>query len=296
MAGQTLHHGPDRNPRASMGLSRCLGKGLLLLNKASPGRCWTIERVDLGLKDRRALVTAASKGLGRACAAALASEGASVFISSRDPASIEAAGAAIKAAGWAAGDVSREPESLVDKARDKLGGLDILVVNAGGPPPGTFESTPLESWEPAFELTLMSAVRLVKAALPDLKRSDQGRIVFITSVSVRQPIPYLVLSNSLRAAVTGLSKSLSRELAPDRITVNCLAPDTILTDRTRQLAASAGGNLDEELERRAASTPMGRYGSPEEFAAACAFLCSKQAGYITGQTIGIDGGSLVGVH
>jgi 3-oxoacyl-[acyl-carrier protein] reductase len=252
--------------------------------------------VDLGLKGRRALVTAASKGLGRACAAALASEGASVFISSRDAASIEAAGTAIKAAGWAAGDVSRESESLVEQARDKLGGLDILVVNAGGPPPGTFESTPLQSWEPAFELTLMSAVRLVKAALPDLKRSDQGRIVFITSVSVRQPIPHLVLSNSLRAAVTGLSKSLSRELAPDRITVNCLAPDAILTDRTRVLAAAAGGDVEEVLKRNAASAPMGRYGEPEEFAAACAFLCSKQAGYITGQTLGVDGGALIGVH
>jgi 3-oxoacyl-[acyl-carrier protein] reductase len=252
--------------------------------------------VDLGLKDRRALVTAASRGLGRACAQALASEGASVFISSRDAASIGATGKAIRAAGWAAADVSKEPEALVDQARAKLGGLDILVVNAGGPPPGTFESTPLERWEPAFELTLMSAVRLVKAALPDLKRSDQGRIVFITSVSVRQPIPHLVLSNSLRAAVTGLSKSLSRELAPNRITVNCLAPDAILTERTRQLAAGAGGDVDQVLKRNAASAPMGRYGQPEEFAAACAFLCSKQAGYITGQTLGVDGGALVGVH
>jgi 3-oxoacyl-[acyl-carrier protein] reductase len=252
--------------------------------------------VDLGLKDRRALVTAASRGLGRACAEALAAEGASVFISSREAASIEATGKAIRAVGWAAADVSKEPEALVDQARGKLGGIDVLVVNAGGPPPGTFESTPLESWEPAFELTLMSAVRLVKAALPDLKRSDQGRIVFITSVSVRQPIPHLVLSNSLRAAVTGLSKSLSRELAPNRITVNCLAPDAILTERTRQLAASTGGNIEEVLKRNAASAPMGRYGQPEEFAAACAFLCSKQAGYITGQTLGIDGGALVGVH
>jgi 3-oxoacyl-[acyl-carrier protein] reductase len=252
--------------------------------------------VDLGLKGRRALVTAASKGLGRACAEALASEGASVFISSRDAASIEATGAAIKAAGWAAADVSKEPESLVDQARAKLGGLDILVVNAGGPPPGTFESTPVESWEVAFQLTLMSAVRLVRAAVGDLKRSDQGRIVFITSVSVRQPIPHLVLSNSLRAAVTGLAKTLSRELAPNRITVNCLAPDAILTERTRQLAAGAGGNLDEVLKRNAASAPMGRYGEPEEFAAACAFLCSKQAGYITGQTLGVDGGTLIGVH
>jgi len=252
--------------------------------------------VDLGLKDRRALVTAASKGLGRACAEALVSEGASVFISSRNAASIEAAADAIKAAGWAAADVSKEPEALVGQARAKLGGLDILVVNAGGPPPGTFESTPLESWEAAYQLTLMSAVRLVKAALPDLKQSDHGRIVFITSVSVRQPIPHLVLSNSLRAAVTGLSKTLSRELAPNRITVNCIAPDAILTDRLRQLAAEAGGDLDEELKRRAASAPMGRYGAPDEFGAACAFLCSRQAGYITGQTLGIDGGALAGVH
>ncbi|MGH7762293.1 MAG: SDR family oxidoreductase [Candidatus Dormibacteraceae bacterium] len=252
--------------------------------------------MDLGLKDRRALVTAASKGLGRACAAALAAEGADVFISSRDAAAIEATGQAIKAAGWVAADVSREPEAMVDQALARLGGLDILVVNAGGPPPGTFESTPLEGWEPAFELTLMSAVRLVKAALADLKRSDQGRIVFITSISVREPIPHLVLSNSLRAAVTGLSKTLARELAPNRITVNCLAPDAILTDRIRQIAAGAGGNLDEELKRRAASAPMGRYGQPDEFAAACAFLCSRQAGYITGQTLGVDGGSLSGVH
>jgi 3-oxoacyl-[acyl-carrier protein] reductase len=252
--------------------------------------------MDLGLKDRHALVTAASKGLGRACAAALVAEGADVFISSRDAASIEATSKAIKASGWFAADVSREPEALVDQALARLGSLDILVVNAGGPPPGTFESTPLESWEPAFNLTLMSAVRLVKAALPALKLSDQGRIVFITSVSVRQPIGHLALSNSLRAAVTGLSKTLSRELAPNRITVNCLAPDAILTDRTRQLAAGAGGDIEGELKRLAAGTPMGRYGQPEEFAAACAFLCSRQAGYISGQTLGVDGGSLLGVH
>src|SRR5450759_3445210 len=227
--------------------------------------------MDFGLKGRRALVTAASKGLGRACAEALIAEGAATFISSRDPESIEATGKAINAAGWLAADVSKEPEAVVDQARAKLGGLDIVVVNAGGPPPGTFESTPLESWESAFQLTLMSAVRLVKAALPDLKKSDHGRIVFITSVSVRQPISHLVLSNSFRAAVTGLAKTLSRELASERITVNCLAPDAILTDRIRHLAAGAGGNTDEELKRRAAGAPMGRFGQPDEFAAACAF-------------------------
>jgi len=254
--------------------------------------------MDLALKDRRALVTAASKGLGRACAEALVAEGAKVFISSRDRASIEATGKAIKAAGWAAADVSRDgdPEALVEQARTKLGGLDVMVVNAGGPPPGTFQTTPLESWEAAFHLTLMSAVRLVRAALPDLKRSGQGRVVFITSISVRQPIANLILSNSLRAGVTGMAKTLSREVAPDGITVNCLAPDAILTDRIRNLVAAGGGDQDEQLKRRAAEAPMRRFGDPAEFGAACAFLCSRQAGYITGQTLGVDGGSLLGVH
>jgi len=254
--------------------------------------------MDLGLKDRRALVTAASRGLGRACAEALELEGAKVFISSRDATAIEKTGKAIRAAGWAAADVSKpgEPESLVEQARTRLGGLDILVVNAGGPPPGTFQATALESWEAAFQLTLMSAVRLVKAAVSDLKQSGHGRIIFITSISVRQPIANLILSNTLRAGVTGLAKTLARELAPDGITANCLAPDAILTDRTWQLAAAGGGNPEERVKEMAARSPMGRFGDPAEFAAACAFLCSRQAAYITGQTLGVDGGSLLGVH
>jgi 3-oxoacyl-[acyl-carrier protein] reductase len=255
--------------------------------------------VDLGLTGRRALVTAASKGLGRACAEALIAEGAQVYISSRNQESIQATAEAIGAAGWSPGDVSKagEPESLVEAAVTRLGGLDILVVNAGGPPPGTFQTTPLESWEPGFHLTLMSAVRLVKAGLAQLKQSDQGRIVFITSISVRQPIPTIVISNALRAGVTGLAKTLARELAPDRITVNCLAPDAILTERTRHLAAAAGAaDVDEHLKGAAEHLPMKRYGDPAEFGAACAFLCSRQAAYISGQTLGVDGASLVGVH
>ena len=246
--------------------------------------------MDLGLRDRRALVTAASKGLGRACAEALMGEGAKVFISSRSP---EATAREIDAAGWLAADVtvSEDIDRLVVTAVEELAGLDILVVNAGGPPPGTFESTPLEAWEASFDLTLMSAVRLVKAALPHLQRSDQGRIVFITSISVRQPLPNLVISNALRGGVTGLAKTLSRELAPDRITVNCLGPDAILTDRIRQLAGS-----EEGVRAMAERAPMKRLGEPSEFGAVCAFLCSRQAGYITGQTLGIDGGSLLGVH
>jgi 3-oxoacyl-[acyl-carrier protein] reductase len=254
--------------------------------------------MDLGLKGRGALVAAASKGLGRACAEALIGEGAEVFISSRDPASIESTAKQIRAAGWVAADLSKagDPEALVSAAVGRLPSLDVLVVNAGGPPPGTFQSTALELWEVAFNLTLMSAVRLVRAGLPHLKRSDQGRIVFITSISVRQPLPNIALSNAMRGAVTGLAKTLSRELAPERITVNCLAPDAILTDRTRQVAAASGADADEWIKRQAAAAPMGRLGDPAEFGAACAFLCSKQAGYISGQTLGIDGGSLLGVH
>jgi 3-oxoacyl-[acyl-carrier protein] reductase len=254
--------------------------------------------VDLGLNGRGALVTASSRGLGRACAETLAGEGAKVFISSRDKAAIETTGKQIGAAGWLAADVSKpgEQEALVDAAVATLGGLDILVANSGPPPLGTFQTTPLESWDVAYQLTLMSAVRLVTASLPYLKRSGQGRIVFITSISVRQPIPNIALSNSLRGAVTGLAKTLSRELGRDAITVNCLAPDHILTARTRNIAAAAGGDVEERLKRQAAESPMGRYGDPSEFAAACAFLCSRQAGFITGQTIGVDGGALVGVH
>jgi 3-oxoacyl-[acyl-carrier protein] reductase len=254
--------------------------------------------VDLGLDGRKALVTAASKGLGRACAEALAAEGARVFISSRDAAAIESTGRAIGAAGWHAADMSKpgDPAALVEAAVAKLGGLDILVVNAGGPPPGTFQSTPMESWDTAYQLTLMSAVRLVNATLASLKKSGQGRIVFITSISVRQPIPNITLSNSLRAAVTGLAKTLSREVARDAITVNCLAPDAILTDRIRQIAGAGGGDPEERIKQMAASAPMGRLGDPADFGAACAFLCSRQAGYISGQTLGIDGGALLGVH
>src|SRR5260370_9138783 len=199
--------------------------------------------MDLGLKGRSALVTAASKGLGRACAEALVSEGAEVFINSRDPVSIESTAKQINAAGWPAADVSRrgEREALVKAAITRLGGLDVLVVNAGGPPPGTFEGTPLEMWDVAFQLTLMSAVRLIRAGLPHLKRSEQGRIVCITSISVRQPIPTMALSNWMRAAVTGLAKTPARELAPHAITVTCVAPVATLTDRTPTLATPSGG-------------------------------------------------------
>lgn len=253
--------------------------------------------MDLGLKGRRALVTAASKGLGRACAEALAAEGASVFINSRDAALVEKVAGEIGAAGWHAADMAQAggPEATVDAAAKALGGLDILVVNAGGPPAANFQGTSIEQWDAAHQLTLMSAVRLIKSALPHLKESDQGRIVIITSVSVRQPIANLVLSNSIRAAVTGMAKTLAREIGPDGVTVNCMAPDAVLTDRIRNLAGP-GVDVEEYIKRSAADVPLRRMGSPAEFGATCAYLCSKQAGFITGQTIGVDGGKLIGVH
>jgi len=247
--------------------------------------------MDLGLKDTRALVTAASKGLGRACAAALVAEGARVFIVSRDEARLSETQQEIGAVGHLAVDLAQpgSPEKAVAAALASLGGLDVLVCNAGGPPPGTFESTPVEAWESGYHLTLMSTVRLTKAALPALKESGRGRIVNITSISVRQPIPNILLSNAFRSAVTAMAKTLSAEVASFGVTVNNLAPGTILTDRMYQLYS---GNLEDV----ARGIPAGRIGNPPEFGAVCAFLCSRQAGYITGQTIGVDGGALRGVH
>jgi 3-oxoacyl-[acyl-carrier protein] reductase len=258
--------------------------------------------MDLGLSGRHALVTAASKGLGRACAQALAEEGAQVFISSRDEDSVRATAEAIGAKAHRPADMSQSAQiaPLVAAAVAALGGLDILVCNAGGPPPGTFESTEVEAWATGHELTLMSTVRLIKAALPHLKQSGQGRIVIITSISVRQPIGNLLLSNAYRAAVTGMAKTLSTEVGRQGVTVNMLAPDGVLTDRVRSiqadLAQRTGRSIDELKEEYVNAVPLGRYGDPSEFGAACAFLCSRQAGYITGQTLGVDGGKLQGVH
>jgi 3-oxoacyl-[acyl-carrier protein] reductase len=247
--------------------------------------------VDLGLTGTRALVTAASKGLGRACASALAGEGAHVFIVSRNEEALAGVERQISGSGHLALDLADadSPSRAVEAAVETLGGLDILVCNAGGPPPGTFESTSLDRWDAGYQLTLMSAVRLARAALPALKQSGRGRVVNITSITVRQPVPNLVLSNAFRSAVTAMAKTLSEELAPFGATVNNLAPGMVLTDRIRQLY---GGDLT-DLEK---SIPMGRLGRPEEFGAACAFLCSMQAGYITGQSIGVDGGAVRGVH
>ncbi len=253
--------------------------------------------MDLGLKGRKALVTAASRGLGRACAEALAREGALVYLSSRDEESLVKLEGQIGAAGHRVADVAVKEEvvSLVKAAAEAMAGLDILVVNAGGAPPGTLDQIDDEAWQAAFQLTTMSAVWLWRTAIPHLRQSDQGRIINITSAYVKEPSNLLMLSNALRPGVTAVAKMLSAELAPAGVTVNCIAPNAILTDRTRQVAGIAaernGVSLEEQLERNAAAMPMHRYGEASELGALCAFLCSAQAGYISGQTILVDGGA-----
>lgn len=254
--------------------------------------------MDLKLRGRRALVTAASRGLGRACAAALAQEGAQVVIVARGLEALARTADEIGAVGRQALDLSEPaaPAEAVRAAVDTLGGLDIVVVNAGGPPPGTFTSTPAEAWDVGFQLTLQSTVRLLRASLQPLRDSPQPRVVIVTSASVREPIPNLILSNAFRSAVTATAKTLSREVAPLGVTINCLAPGRFATDRVHELDeanAKREGKTPAEVEAASlAGIPAGRYGDPAEFGAVCAFLCSKQAAYLTGQTIVLDGGAL----
>ena len=252
--------------------------------------------MELGLEGRRALVVGASKGLGLACAQALCEEGAVVVLSSRSDARLEAAAKAIGAAGWVAGDVARasDVDHVVDTAARQLSGLDILVTNAGGPPTGPFEEADDGDWQIGHELTVMSAVRLIRRALPHLRASGRGRIVNLTGYGVTEPMRDLVVSDASRAAVTVMAKTIASDLAPDGITVNNIAPGPILTDRLRELhaarAAEQGRSLDEQLSAFRRTIPVGRIGEPGEVGKLCAFLCSAHAGYITGQSIVIDGG------
>jgi 3-oxoacyl-[acyl-carrier protein] reductase len=188
---------------------------------------------------------------------------------------------------------------LVGQARDKFGRLDVLVNNAGGPPPGSFASVGDADWEKAFQITLMSVVRLVREALPLLQASGQGRIVNLVSTSVKQPIDGLILSNALRAAVIGMAKTLSKEIGGTGVTINNVLPGIILTDRQRELrgadAARRGISFEQAIEEAGRGVPLGRIGQPEEVGALVAFLASKQASYITGTSIQVDGGMVVGI-
>jgi len=257
--------------------------------------------MDLGLKDRVALVAAASRGIGFAAARELAREGARVFLCSRSEAHASEAAQKIHeetgadVAGLAA-DVTdgAQTESFVNLARDRAGRIDICVTNAGGPPATVFADTDLDMFRKAFEQNALSAIRFAKLVLPGMQAQKWGRIVNITSVSVKQPIEGLLLSNTVRAGLTGWAKTVSGEVAIDGVTVNNVAPGYTLTERQEQLAEvrgkAAGKSTQEIIETWASQAPMRRMASPEEIAAAVAFLASERASYITGVTLQVDGG------
>jgi 3-oxoacyl-[acyl-carrier protein] reductase len=252
--------------------------------------------MDLGLRDCRAFVVGASRGLGLACARALADEGARVFICSRNADALARVAADVGAAGFSAADVSRPAEvtRVVAEAVTALGGLDCLVTNAGGPPTAPFEKAGDGDWDIAYQLNLMSAVRLIREALPALKASGRGRVVNLTGYGVKEPLSDLVVSDSIRAGVTVMAKTIASDLAPFGITVNNIAPGPIMTDRLADILAARAKNLgvtpEKQLARLAETIPVRRLGQPNEIGDLCAYLCSTQAGYITGQTIVVDGG------
>jgi 3-oxoacyl-[acyl-carrier protein] reductase len=252
--------------------------------------------MDLGLSGTAAIVGGASAGMGLAISEALAGEGCAVTMCARGEKRLEESAGRIPGAIPIAGDV-RDPallERLVDETVSARGRLDIVVNNAGGPPPGTFESTPDEAWADAFELSLRSVVRLTRLALPHLRQSGRGRVVNITSWSVREPIPHLILSNAIRPGVLGWAKTLAHEVGRDGITVNTIAPGKVATGRMRELWEAQPDPAAAEAED-IASIPVGRMGTPEEIAAAVVFLCSARAGYISGVVLPVDGGALHGV-
>ncbi|HVS94828.1 MAG TPA: SDR family oxidoreductase [Puia sp.] len=262
--------------------------------------------MDLQLKGKTALVLAGSKGLGKACAAALVAEGANVIIGARNQDTLEATANELRPQGT--GQVlavpvdvqdSKQASQIVDAAVLQFGKIDILVNNAGGPPFGRFESFDDSAWESAFNLTLLSAVRFSRLVIPHMRPTGSGRIINIVSLTVKTYLPNSVLSTSLRMGVVGMAKMLAHELAPDNITVNNVAPGLILTDRVKDTlpAPTPGGpDFDQLLAGRVKDIPMRRIGQPAELAALVAFLASPLAGYITGTTIPVDGGAIMGMN
>jgi 3-oxoacyl-[acyl-carrier protein] reductase len=257
--------------------------------------------MDLGIKGKTALVVAASKGMGKASALGLAAEGARVVMCARGEAALKDAAAEVKQRTGAevlaltadasrAADISR----VVAEANRAFGGVDILVANVGGPPPGPFEQMTDEQWKAAFEQVHLSTVRFIREVLPHMKQARWGRILAIQSSSVKQPVDGLVLSNGIRPGIAGLFKTLAGDLAPLGITVNLVLPGRIMTDRFREhqtdRAKRAGVTLEKQMELSYADIPMGRIGTPEEFAAMVVFLASRPASYVTGTAVQVDGG------
>jgi len=262
--------------------------------------------MDLGLKDKVAMVAGASRGLGYAVARGLAAEGVKVSVSSRNEQAI--GDAARRIAGETYSDTLATPvdvrsaDSLAAwhaRTIEKFGGVDLLFVNAGGPPAGTTLSFDDAAWQGAFELLVLSAVRMVRLAVPSMKARGGGAIVVSTSSAVKEPIPNLALSNIVRSAVSAMSKTLANELAVDRIRVNHLLPGRINTDRVRELdvlrGKAAGSSADDVRTAYSKTIPLGRYGEPDEFASAAVFLFSNAARYITGASLHVDGGLIKSV-
>jgi 3-oxoacyl-[acyl-carrier protein] reductase len=257
--------------------------------------------MDLGLKDRVALVAAASKGMGKACALGLAAEGAKVAMFARTTRELEAAAEEVRGKTGrpvlaVPADVSRPDDitRVVRRTVEAFGPVDVLVANAGGPPPGPFETMTDDQWKTAFEQVHLSTVRLIREVLPAMRQRKWGRILTIQSSSVKQPVDGLVLSNGIRPAVAGLFKTLAQEVARDNVTVNVVLPGRILTDRLlhhqRELAKTANRTLEEQLARSASDIPAARVGNPEEFANVVVFLASERASYVNGAVVQVDGG------
>jgi 3-oxoacyl-[acyl-carrier protein] reductase len=257
--------------------------------------------MNLGLKDKVALVAGASRGLGFAIAQELAREGAKVSLASRDLAAVEAAAGYIRqqtgaeVLGAACDVRSREAIQAWQHATvERFGGIDLLVTNSGGPPAGMFEDFDDAAWLNAFELLVLSAVRLVRLVIPSMEARGGGSILMLTSVAVKEPVPNLILSNVIRPATAALAKSLANELAARKIRVNQILPGRIATDRLKELDAinssKAGISVEEQRSRVISSIPLGRYGEPTEFARVAVFLLSNAASYLTGITIPVDGG------
>jgi len=264
--------------------------------------------MDLGLKGKRALVAGASAGLGAAAAQALAAEGCQVVINGRDESRLAKSAVRIKEAtgrepGTAVGDLSKPADrvKVINAAREQLleGGIDILVCNTGGPPPGQFLDLPGSAWTEAGQLLLESAVGMTRAVLPDMVERKYGRLIYITSVAVLQPLDELILSNTYRAGVTGFCKSISNNYARHGVTANCVCPGYTATERLFSLmntrAATANCTPEAMLAAVAENIPARRVGQPQELAALIAFLCSAQASYITGTSIPVDGGAYKGL-
>jgi len=261
--------------------------------------------MDLELKDKIAFIAGASRGLGAATARQLAQEGARVAINSRNAERLNATAELIRRETGAAvlalpGDVSLavDVERMLSETSRQFGGLDILVTNSGGPPPGRFEELSDQAWLDAVNLLLMSSVRMIRAALPYLRRASSPTVLTVTSYSVKQPIPNLVLSNSIRLAVIGLTKSLALELGNEGIRFNSILPAFTETERTLGLmkdrAQRSGTTMEDEIKKQAASSSLGRLAGPEEFAKVATFLCSPAASYVTGVMLAVDGGMYKG--